>query len=230
MFCAECGKPVTATAKHCVHCGTPVVAVENDAGPQTSPAVPPAPPARVAATPPPVPPAPYGAPPPPPVPGYRFGTPPPPLPAYAAAAYPGARAACRSALGLRLAAAGCFLVAFIGSFLPFMTAAGEGGDADDASNWFMLWRDHGWGPVIAVLIILALILAVVPRRETVLAAAVLSLPPIALIPIRGNVYHGLEALGISIGFGVGFFLLLAFTVVGCVLCFVAFARMLKRAA
>ena len=246
MFCAECGKPVAANAKHCVYCGTPVVADEGRAASPATGAVSPAPQARTAAVPPPVPAAPFvtapaapvppppvprgAAPPPPPVSGYRYGAAPPPVPGYAAAAYPAGRAAGRSALGLRLAAAACFLIALAGSFLPFMTAAAGGGDADDAGSWFILWRDTNWGPVIGALIELALILAVIPRRETVLAAAVISLPAIVLIPIRGNVYHGLEDLGISIGFGAGFFLLLGFTVVGCALCFVAFARMRRRAA
>jgi hypothetical protein len=121
------------------------------------------------------------------------------------------------------------VIALVGSFLPFMTAKSIGGDADDATSTFMLWRDTGWGPAIGVLIALALICAVVPKRPTALAAALISLPAIVLIPIRGSVYHGLEALGVNIGFGAGFFLLLAFTVVGCVLCFVAFARMRKPA-
>ena len=236
MYCAECGKQIVTTAKHCVYCGTPVAPVAGDSGSEVSQAPPPAPAARVGTTPPPVPP-PYAAPPPPvpPAPGYAYGAarPPapfvPPPPGYAAPGYPAAQPAGRGALALRLAGAACFVIALVGSFLPFMTASSLGGDADDAGTWFMLWRDTGWGPAIGALIALALICSVVPKRATALIAALISLPAIVLIPIRGSVYHGLQALGINIGFGVGFFLLLVFTVAGCALCFAAFARMRRHA-
>ena len=55
MFCAECGKPVAANAKHCVYCGTPVGAAEGGAGSPAAGAAPPGPPVSAAATPPPVP-------------------------------------------------------------------------------------------------------------------------------------------------------------------------------
>jgi hypothetical protein len=244
MFCAECGKPISATAKHCVYCGTPVASTEGASTalpPATPPPVPqapfaaappppPVPPAPRAAAPPPVPPAPYAAtppPPPPPVPGYGYRAAPPP-PGYAGGAYPGAQAAGRGSFGWHLAGAACFLIALIGSFLPFMTSSAGGRDA--GGPWLTLWRDTGWGSAIAVIIILALICSIIPKRGTALAAALISIPAIVLIPIRASVYHGLEALGVSIGFGAGFFLSLLFALAGCVLCFVAFAKARKRVA
>ena len=102
------------------------------------------------------------------------------------------------------------------------------GSAGGESSSFMLWRDTGWGPVTAVLIIVALLCSLIPRRATVLAAALVSVPAIILIPVRGTTYNTLEAFGLNIGFGAGWYLLMLFTLAGCALSFVAFFRMRSR--
>ena len=192
----------------------------------------PVPPAPVmttayAATPPPLP----GTPPPPPLPGAA----PRPLPATGAYAYPaaargaapapipGTSAATPGALALKYGAPACFVIALIGSFLPFVT-----GSAGSESSSFMLWRDPWWGPVTAALIIVALVCSLIPRRATVLAAALVSIPAIILIPVRGTTYNSLEAFGLNVGFGAGWYLLMLFTLAGCALSFVALFRMRSR--
>jgi hypothetical protein len=219
MYCAECGKPVAANAKHCVYCGTPVTTVEGE----TSEVARTAPAPRVQRTPPPVPPS-FGAIPPPVPPRAYAATPPPPPAAYG---YAPAAPAKRS-VALRYAAAGCFVLALVGSFLPFVTAGALGGDADDSSS-FMFWRDGAWGPITGALVVIALACALLPRRWAALVGGLLGIPALALILYRGLEYLSLGGLGIDIDFGLGWYLLLLFTLAGLALSLVAFTRIRGRA-
>lgn len=252
MYCAECGKPVVANAKHCVYCGTPVVAAEPGATSEvTSKTPPPVPPAEVRATPPPVLPAVPAPPPPvaaipqtptvaavavapppppssfassgyaatpPPLPGAAAPPPPPPPAAYAyPAAAPGASTTSPGALAQKYGAPACFVIALIGTFLPFVQSSGGWGS-------IMVWRAPGYGPAIGVLIIVALICALLPRRETMLAAAIASIPVIVMVLGRGLTWYDRGAIVM----GAGFYLMLIFAIAGCALSFVMFFRMRRR--
>jgi hypothetical protein len=61
-----------------------------------------------------------------------------------------------------------------------------------------------------------------------LAAAIVSIPVIILVIVRGLKWHDLGALGLGIVMGAGFYLMLIFAIAGCALSFVVFFRMRRR--